>query len=73
MLLPSVVAFFHKVVLLVLTAQDLTDVMPGPSLAVSHTSPNAGGSVVGRLDDQIAGLLRLEAGATPSRANCRVP
>ncbi|WP_163721224.1 DUF3644 domain-containing protein [Micrococcus sp. Alg238-R198] len=55
--LRSAVTIFRKV-LLSLTGQDLTDVMPGRVLPVSATPPTDVGLVVGREAEQIAKLLR---------------
>ena len=55
--LRSAVTIFRKV-LLSLTGQDLTDVMPGRVLPVSATPPTDVGLVVGKEAEQIAGLLR---------------
>lgn len=55
--LRSAVTIFRKV-LLGLTGQDLTDVMPGRVLPVSATPPTDVGLVVGKESEQIAELLR---------------
>ena len=55
--LRSAVTIFRKV-LLSLTGQDLTDVMPGRVLPVSATPPTEVGLVVGKEAEQIAELLR---------------
>ncbi|WP_309130843.1 DUF3644 domain-containing protein [Brevibacterium sp.] len=55
--LRSAVTIFRKV-LLGLTGQDLTDVMPGRVLPVSATPPTDVGLVVGKEVEQIAELLR---------------
>lgn len=55
--LRSAVTIFRKV-LLSLTGQDLTDVMPGRVLPVSATPPTDIGLVVGKEAEQIAELLR---------------
>lgn len=55
--LRSAVTIFRKV-LLSLTSQDLTDVMPGRVLPVSATPPTDVGLVVGKEVEQIAELLR---------------
>lgn len=55
--LRSAVTIFRKV-LLGLTGQDLTDVMPGRVLPVSATPPTEVGLVVGKEVEQIAELLR---------------
>lgn len=55
--LRSAVTIFRKV-LLSLTGQDLTDVMPGRVLPVSANPPTEVGLVVGKEAEQIAELLR---------------
>jgi hypothetical protein len=55
--LRSAVTIFRKV-LLGLTGQDLTDVMPGRVLPVSASPPTDVGLVVGKEIEQIAALLR---------------